>query len=313
MKKYFIPILSELLFSCVLLTAHAQESKIQSKAEIKQEARQIRFKEKYPEEYKEHISKSFNITKNAVSALLIYNVNGFIKVQGYAGDKILMEIDETISATDTKNLELGKKEFKLGFDEKTDSIIAFIAAPFDSRPHHDWNYNDDERKEIDYRSHVDYTIKVPYNLNLHIATVNDGAIIINDVNGALHVNNVNAGIAITNAKETTYAHTVNGDVSINYLSNPKESSSYYTVNGNIKVSYQPDLSADMQFKSMNGDFYTDFSDVQILPVTATKNQVTDGGGTVYKISKGKSIRFGKGGTTFKFETLNGSVYIKKQS
>ncbi len=313
MKKSFIPVLTGLLLSCVILKANAQESKEQSKAAAKQEARRIRFKEKYPEEYKDQSSKTFNISKNALSALLIYNVNGSIKVQGYAGDKILMEIDETISAPDLKTLDIAKKEFKLGFDEKPDSIIAFVAAPYDSRPHHDWYYNDNDRKELDYRAQVNYSIKVPYDLSLHISTVNDGIITVNDVSGALHVNNVNDGIVITNAKGTTYAHTVNGDVRINYVSNPTEQSSYNTVNGDIKVSYQPSLSADMQFKTMNGDFYTDFSEVQILPVTATKDQNTEGSGTIYKISKGKTIRFGKGGTTFKFGTLNGSVYIKKQS
>jgi len=48
-------------------------------------------------------------------------------------------------------------------------------------------------------------------------------------------------------KGTTYAHTVNGDVSVSYLSNPAEESSYYTINGDIHVNYKPDLSADLQF------------------------------------------------------------------
>jgi len=220
-------------------------------------------------------------------------------------------MDKTISADDNQTLENGKKEFKLGFDQKADSIIAYIAEPFDSRPCHNRNCN--ECKKIEYQYQVNFTVKVPFSMNLNISTVNNGIITVSDVSGTLHINNVNAGITITNAKGTTYAHTVNGDISIYYVSNPTEQSSYYTINGNIKVSYRSDLSADLQFKSMNGEFFTDFPDAELLPMSPTKNKENKNGGTVYKINKTTAVRFGKGGKVFNFETLNGNVYIKKQS
>lgn len=265
-------------------------------------------------EFKEHISKEFMLSKNVSgSTLFIYNISGFIKVEGYEGNKVLLEMDKTITADDDKNLETGKKEFKLGFDQKSDSITAYIAEPFDSRPHTNRYYYDD-RDDIEYGFNVDFTLKVPFGMSLHISTVNNGIIMINNVNGTLHVNNVNEEISIKNAKGTTYAHTVNGDVSVSYLSNPPDESSYYTINGNIHVSYQPGFSADLQFKSMHGDLFTDFPDAELLPASATKVQEKHGGGgQVYKLNTITAVRFGKGGKTFKFETLNGDVYIKKQS
>jgi hypothetical protein len=176
--------------------------------------------------------------------LFIYNISGFIRVEGYSGNKIILEMDKTISADDDKNLETGKKEFGLAFDQKSDTVIAYIAEPFDSRPHRNWQYNDDHR-EIEYSYNVDFTVKVPYGLNLHISTVNNGIISVNNVSGILYVSNVNEEISIKNAKGTTHAHTVNGYVSVTYLSNPPEESSYHTINGNINVTYQPGLSADL--------------------------------------------------------------------
>lgn len=265
------------------------------------------------QEFKEHISKEFSLlTGAAKTTLYVYNLDGFIKVEGYSGNKILLEMDKTISADDEKTLEMGKKEFKLGFEQNADSITAYIAEPFDSRPHCNRHYHND-CCEIDYHYHVDFTLKVPFDLNVNLSTVNDGIITVDNVSGDLHVNNVNAEISIINAKGTTYAHTVNGDVSVNYLSNPPGQSSYYTINGNIRVSYQPDLSADLQFKSMQGDFYTDFPEAELLPATVTKKQENKDGGIVYKLNTYTAVRFGKGGKTFKFETLNGNVYIKKQS
>jgi hypothetical protein len=264
-------------------------------------------------EFKEHISKEFTLSGDAAnSTLFIYNISGFIKVEGYAGNKVLLEMDKTITAVDEKTLETGKKELRLAFDEKADTIMAYIAGPYDSRPHRNWQYNDD-RSETGYSFNVDFTVKVPLGMNLHISTVNDGIISINNVRGVLHVNNVNEEISIKNAKGTTFAHTVNGDVTVNYLANPPEESSYYTVNGSIRVSYQPDLSADLQFKSMHGDFFTDFPEAELLPASVTKVKEKRGDGIVYKLNTVTLVRFGKGGKTFKFETLNGNVYIKKQS
>jgi hypothetical protein len=265
------------------------------------------------QESKEHISKEFALSKDPSGTVLsIYNIFGFIRVEGYSGNKVMIEIDQKISAEDNQKLEIGKKEFKLGFDQTADSITAYIAEPYDSRPHND-RYGRYHDRDIEYDYHLDFTVKVPFGMNLNISTVNDGNIDVKDVGGSLHVNNVNGKITITNAKGTTHAHTVNGDVSVNYLANPPGQSSYYTINGEIRVTYLANLSADLQFKSMNGEFFTDFSDAEVLPAKATKNQETRNGGTVYRLDKVTSVRIGSGGNTFKFETLNGNIYIKKQS
>src|SRR4051794_24773419 len=76
------------------------------------------------QEFKQHISKEFTLQKGVVA---IYNVYGSIKVEGYSGNKVIMEIDETISARDQQTVDRGKNEVKLGFDQKPDSVIAYIA------------------------------------------------------------------------------------------------------------------------------------------------------------------------------------------
>src|ERR1700683_4232196 len=103
------------------------------------------------QEFKEHVSKEFTLSAGpATTTLSIYNIDGFIKVEGYSGDKISLEIDKIISADDNQTLEEGKKEFKLAFDQTSDTIMAYIAEPYDSRPHRhhrDW----DNRRDIEYR------------------------------------------------------------------------------------------------------------------------------------------------------------------
>ena len=260
------------------------------------------------QEYKTHISKEFTYQKGMVG---IYNLFGSVKVEGYSGNKVLMEIDETISADDQQTVEQGKKEFKLEFKQKADSIMAYITEPWDTKPDRDYkNWNNQRR--IEYKVKLEFVVKVPYNADLDASTVNDGDLYVKNVYGALKINNVNGKIDIVNAKGTTRAHTVNGGVTVNYLTVPPDASSYYTINGELRVTYPSSLAADVSFKSMNGEFYTDFQDVQVMPSKVTKSENKSGSTTTYKLSKLSDIRFGAGGKTFKFETLNGNVYIKKQ-
>ena len=257
--------------------------------------------------YKTHVSKEFTAKK----AVAICNLDGSVKIEGYAGDKVIIEIDETITADDQKTVEEGKRDFKLGFDQKGDSVIAYTAYPYDTRPHRNWNRGNNDN-HIEYRVKLEYTVKVPNQVDLYASTVNEGNIIVKNVYGALKINNVNGSIEILNAKGTTSAHTVNGPVTVTYLRNPPEASSYYSVNGELNVTYLQGLSADVEFKSMNGQFYTDFENTEVLPSRISKTETKNGNGTTYKLSKASDVRFGTGGKIFKFETLNGNIYIKKQ-
>ena len=260
---------------------------------------------------KEQNSREFALTADAGrSTLALYNINGSVTVQGYAGNKILVEATQTITAKDAPTLAIGKSELKLGFAQHGDSVVVYTAAPYDSRPHNERNRW--EHREIKYQYTVDYVVKVPYQLNLHVSTVNNGAVLVQDVTGGLDVGNVNGAITLRKVKGTTQAHTVNGNVEADYVANPPGASSYHTINGQIKVKYPTSLAADLHFKSMHGELYTDFPNAEVLPAQVTKNQQHEGAGTVYKLNKDTAVRIGKGGPDFRFETLNGDVTITRQ-
>ncbi len=261
------------------------------------------------QEFNEHVSKEFTASKSARNVLAIYNVNGFIKVQGYSGDKVIVEVDKSITAKTNQELEVGKKEFQLKMEQQGDSIVVYIAEPFDSRPQQNRNNN----RHIEYDFTLNFTVRVPNRVNLIVSTINRGNVTVKDVEGLLKARNINGAISLTNVKGTTEAHTINGNLDVDYLANPPENSSYYTLNGDIHVSYPANLSADLQFKTFQGKFYTDFPNTEVLPGQAIKTTRKTGDGTVYKLDKNTAIRIGSGGKTFRFETFNGSIYIKKQS
>jgi hypothetical protein len=172
MKRSLIPVLTGLGLCFAQIAAHAQE-------------------------FKQHISKEFNMQKGQVA---ICNLNGSIKVEGYSGDKVLIEIDETVTGDDQQALEDAKKEFKLGFDQKADTLIAYTAEPYDTRPHRE-RYSDENYRRVDYSVKLGYTVKVPFNSSLYASTVNSGHISVKDVYGTLKINNVNGAIEIRMQKE----------------------------------------------------------------------------------------------------------------
>jgi len=260
----------------------------------------------------EKISKEFTVSTDASrNVLALYNIDGAVTVQGYDGNKVVIEATKIIRADDQQTLELGKKEAQLGFLQRGDSIVVYTAAPYDSRPHD--NHNEWHHKDIDYHYTFNYVVKVPRQLNLHLSTVNNGKVTVQDVAGKIEAYNVNGAIALTGVRGTTKARTVNGNVEASYVGNPDGASSYHTINGQIIVSYPKDISADVHFKSMHGELLTDFPNVETLPVQVTQNKQNSGNGTRYKLNKDTAMRLGKGGKDFRFETLNGDVTIKQQS
>ncbi len=147
MKKIFLPLLTGLTMLCLVPTpGRAQE-------------------------FKEHIKKEYAAPNPSTEVLAIYNLNGSIKVEGYSGDKVEVDIDKTLSSDENDGLELGKHEFQLGYDQHGDSIIIYIAEPFDTRPH-EWRRDDEwHHRDHNYDFNLDFVVRVPFGMNLHVSTV----------------------------------------------------------------------------------------------------------------------------------------------
>src|ERR1700743_1472828 len=131
MKKSFFPLLAGLGFVCVFPFVSGAQSP----------------------EYNEHITREFTLQKPVGSVLALYNLNGSVNVQGYDGDKVQIEVDESIYANTAERVETGKKEFKLAIEQNGDSVLAYIAAPYDTRPHTNCYCccNDSRRTDYDFK------------------------------------------------------------------------------------------------------------------------------------------------------------------
>lgn len=275
--------------------------------------------------FSEKITKELSFEKQTTdNALMIANINGNIKVVGYAGDKILLTVEKIITAKTQERLEKGKKEIQLGIIDRADSLILYSDGPcnrFEKRTNrknksdwnnNEWGYNWNDNNERDCRESYDYTLnftlQVPYGVHLQLSTINDGDIVVENMKGSVDADNINGSIKLSNLVRESSASTINGDVDITYTQNPDKACRFYTLNGDINAYFQKDLGASLSFESFNGEFYTNINQIEALPVMVEKQK--EGNGIKYKVN-GNRYKIGKGGALLDFETFNGNVYLKE--
>jgi len=264
--------------------------------------------------------------KSTANTIIIANINGSITLSGYDGDKVLVEVGKSIHAKTDARLETGKQEIQLGVIDRADTLIYYTKDGctafgqnnngknrFGSQSKgwgYTWNCNNgncNNDKVYDYK--MDFTVKVPTGVNVMLSTINEGDITVENVTGTVKVNNVNGSIRLLNLVSAVDAHTINGDVDIDYTANPSNECRFYTLNGDINAMFKKGLAADLSFESFNGDFYTNVASITPLPPSVEKSN--RGEGIRYKVN-GNRYQIGKGGVFLDFETFNGNVYLKEK-
>lgn len=273
----------------------------------------------------EKIVKEFTFEKRGShNALMIANINGDIKVKAGTGEKIAVEITKTINAKTEERLSKGKEELQLGVVDLADTVILYVSSPCNmfersspkSRHSHmgtKWGYSWNDRgrscHEL-YHYTLDFVVTVPAGVNLLVSTINDGDVSVENVKGVVKAHNINGAIKLQNLASESEAHTINGDVDIEYSQNPQRECRFYTLNGDINALFERGLTASLGFQSFNGSLYTNIDRLETLPAYVEKENKN--GQIKYKISDNR-FRIGAGGPFLEFETFNGNVYLKEKS
>lgn len=162
-----------------------------------------------------------------------------------------------------------------------------------------------------WRRGIDLTIKVPQNFSLQVATVNDGNITVENVNGELEISNVNGSIQLSNVSGSALLNTVNGSLTANFRSvTANVPMSFSNVNGKIDVTFPSNTKANLKLKSDRGAIYSDFD---MAVEKAAKPTTTTAQNGVYRISR-ETWTTGKingGGAEITMKSLQGNLYIRK--
>lgn len=229
----------------------------------------------------------------------LHLVDGSIKVTGYDGKDIIVDVQGD-SSNNKKAQDNGSGmrringggSVDLSATEKNNTVS--ITSSFIRKP-------------------VAVMVKVPVTAGSEykIGTVNNGDIVISNVNGTLEVNNVNGSITCTNIAGSVVANTVNGKVQVTFKSlDSKAAMAFSTLNGNVDVTLPADAKANLKVKSDRGDVFTDFD--MVVDQTKPKSTVTNEG-NMHRIAIEDWVygKIGGGGPEFMMKNMQGNIYIRK--
>jgi hypothetical protein len=261
-----------------------------------------RYNDNYSEMAQESIQKALSFSNPSLGkSLNVDNVDGSIRVTGYDGSTVQLDIAKTIRARSKEDADRAKQEVELKISEKNNRIELYVDGPFRCE-----NCGQRNRR-LFYRVKYEFQIKVPRECDLDLRTINDGDIRVEGVSGKYDIENINGRIQMDEVAGSGRAHAINGEVKVLFSRNPTGDCSFSSLNGNVDVAFQSSLSADCWFKTFNGSAYTDF-EIRALPQPAAEQERRDGK-FVYKTNRFFGGRIGKGGPQIKFDTLNGNIHV----
>lgn len=254
----------------------------------------------------------FHYTFSNDSRLDVDNVNGTIDVTGDGGNKIRVDGERITHAEDQQALDRAKRDVKLDVNEKDGTAQFYVNGPFRNNNRaddaHGFHLHYDDH---DYEVVYNFTVHVPHETALRLRTVN-GQINTGDTRGKFDVSGVNGAVSMTGVAGYGSLRTVNGHLTVSFRESPKQACEFKTVNGAITASFPPNLAAELHFRNLNGGTFTDFETTSAVPTTAEAGQRVNGK-FVFHPNRGSVVRVGSGGPALSFETLNGTINIRKET
>jgi Putative adhesin len=253
----------------------------------------------------ETIQKSFSLPAGAPKSLEIDNVFGSIEVTGETRNDVQLVVQKTLRAESKDSLERARKEVTLDITQEEGALKLYVNGPF--RCHCDDCSDFHRDRDDSYSVKMDFQVRVPRDIAIKVKTVNEGRVLVRNINGSFLVRNVNGDIEMENVSGSGTARTVNGPIKVSFRQNPRENSEFRTVNGEVELRFAHDLSADFRFKTFNGGIYSDFP-VTALPLHAVSEE-RHGGKLVLRADRFTGARIGSGGPEIQAENLNGDIRI----
>jgi hypothetical protein len=224
-------------------------------------------------------------------------VNGSIKVTGYAGKDILIEV----TSANTKREMIddgggGMKRISKG-------------NSFDITAREENNVVSVENGDVNKA--VELSLKIPLDVKLKLSTVNEGDITVENVKGELEISNVNGGIKASSIQGSVVANTVNGDLIASFISiDPKAPMAFTTLNGNVDVTFPATAKSNLKMKSDQGEIFSDF-DIDMDKAEPKVNKSSQSGMYQLKLDDWINGKINGGGPEVLLKNMDGDIYLRK--
>ena len=228
-------------------------------------------------------------------------LNGSITVTGYSGNEVQVIATHAMKKISVET-ETGDPD-KEGMKKITSRSFSIAAEERD---------NVVQIHSQSVLTTINLEIRVPAKFNLEVGTVNNGDIVVDNVDGSLEISNVNGSITLTNVSGSVVTNTVEGGVKVTMNRvNAGTPMSFVNFNGDVDVTIPANTKATTRMSSAMGDIYTDF-DVNFEQKRAKVDNREEGG--VYKISMEEFLsgNLNGGGPEFVLKSFSGDLYLRKK-
>ncbi|GAB3315315.1 hypothetical protein GCM10027299_04380 [Larkinella ripae] len=243
-------------------------------------------------------------------SLQVHLINGSIRVTGYNGKEVVIDASNGAEPSGQDARPHGRRANE-GRSEELSAGMKKLSPRGGLDLTAKENNNSIHLSTSSINRTTNLAIKVPQQFSLKVSTVNNGDVVIENVNGELEVKNVNGPVQLNNVSGSAVANSINGLVKATFRNvNADAPMAFSTLNGTIDVTFPANAKFNVKLKSDQGDIFSDFDvDVDKSQAKATRSN-QDG---MYKVSIDDWVQ-GKvngGGREVMMKNMHGNIYIRK--
>lgn len=166
--------------------------------------------------------------------------------------------------------------------------------------------------DADWRSNkVTVLVRIPKRANLDLSTINNGEIIVSNIEGNLKLSNVNGPITATNISGSVIAEAVNKTIKVHFdRIDDDNATSFESVNGDLRLGLPRNAGVQLQLDTARGKIYSDF-EVDVSMDEAKVERKDHRNGSQIRIDNVIVAKINGGGPIVRMKGLYGDIYIEK--
>ncbi len=182
----------------------------------------------------------------SVGTLEVNQIYGGMKVTGYDGREVIV-VAKQKKMQSTVKMKNGLRKIEnnsMALEaEESNNHVEVVAK----------NYNGGNNDTMNLE------IRVPKNFNLHLNSINDGDIWVENINGEMEISNVNDDITLNQVSGSAVVDSVNGLIKANFNAITKGAKLVFTsFNEDVDITLPASVQADFKMQTAYGDIYTGF-------------------------------------------------------
>ena len=269
-------------------------------------------------------TKSFGVRMALVLIVLVAAVPALAQVNPQTinlplsrpGEPISLEIDILSARIEVIGEDRDDVEFQISVEDNERKIVT--PSGTQSLSGGGYTVEVDERDnqislDTDWRENkVTVVARIPNRADLSLSTVNNGEIIVSNVNGNLELENTNGPITATGISGSAVAESINDTIDIGFVAiDDVNVTSLESVNGELILRLPANAGAQVHLDSSRGEMFSDF-EVDVQPTQPTVERDERRGGVEVRIESVIVANINGGGPVIRLKTLHGDINIRKQ-